>query len=241
MNIAICDDDQTFREFLEKNLRTYYDDKSIPLNILQFASGEELLKSTLLFDLIFLDVEMKELNGIDTGSELKRRNPYSIIIVITSYNGYLDDSFRINAFRFLSKPLDILRLYKTLDDAADLLKNDRIVFYDMQSGKDVRIYTNDIIYLEIEKKKTKITTVQGIYYSKEKLSYWKEKLNSISFVCPHSSYLVNLDYAVKHTRTTLVLAKTDSARNVIEQYEISIAPKKQAEMKRVFFQVLKRR
>lgn len=241
MNIAICDDDLTFREFLEKNLRTYYDDKSIPLNILQFASGEELLKSTLLFDLIFLDVEMGKLNGIDTGRKLKTQNPYCIIIMITSYSGYLDASFRINAFRFLSKPLDILRLYKTLDDAADLLKNDRVVFYDMLSGKDVRVYTNDIIYLEIEKKKTKIVTMKNTYYSNEKLSYWKEKLNSISFVCPHSSYLVNLDHAINHTRTTLVLAKTDTEGNILKQYEISIAPKKQAEMKRLFFQVLKRR
>ena len=44
--------------------------------------------------------------------------------VDTSYNGYLDDAFKINAFRFLSKPLDVTRLYKALDDANDLKKND---------------------------------------------------------------------------------------------------------------------
>lgn len=116
-----------------------------------------------------------------------------------------------------------------------------LFFYDVKSGCNVRIYTNDIIYLEIEKKKTKIVTVDNIYYSNEKISVWKNRLNAISFVCPHSSYIANLDYSIKHTRTLLVLAKKDLDGNIIEKYEISIAPKRQAEIKRLFFYVLERR
>lgn len=71
MNIAICDDEKPFRDSLEKHLKTYYNEKSIPLNILHFSSGEALLNSQILFDLVFLDVEMGTLNGIDTGKELK--------------------------------------------------------------------------------------------------------------------------------------------------------------------------
>lgn len=241
MNIAICDDDKRFRDYLEKHLRNYYNERSISLNFFQFSSGEELLDNSLLFDLIFLDVEMGNINGIVTGKELKKKNPHSIIFVITSYEEYLDDAFMIRAFRFLSKPLNIVRLYKALDDAAELINNDIIVFYDMKESKNVRIYTNDIIYIEIEKKKTKIITVTGAYYSNEKISVWKSKLNGISFVCPHSSYIANLDYSINHTRTLLVLAKKDIDGNIIEKYEISIAPRKQAEIKKLFFYVLERR
>lgn len=216
MNIAICDDDKSFRDLLEKHLRNYFNDRNISLNIFQFPSGEKLLENQLLFDLVFLDVEMGNINGIDTGKELKRRNPHNIIFVITSYDGYLDD-------------------------AAELINNDIIVFYDVKSSSNVRIYTNDIIYLEIEKKKTKIVTVDNIYYSNEKISVWKNRLNAISFVCPHSSYVANLDYSVYHTRTLLVLAKRDLDGKIIEKYEINIAPKKQAEIKRLFFYVLERR
>lgn len=241
MNIAICDDDKSFRDLLEKHLRNYFNERSIPLNFFQFGSGEELLDNQLLFDLVFLDVEMGNINGIDTGKELKRRNPHNIIFVITSYDGYLDDAFKIKAFRFLPKPLNVVRLYKALDDAAELINNDMIVFYDMNTGADVRVYTNDIIYLEIEKKKTKIVTVNDTYYSTEKIAVWKNRLNGISFVCPHSSYIANLDYSIKHTHTLLVLAKKDLDGNIIERYEINIAPKKQAEIKRLFFYVLERR
>lgn len=241
MNIAICDDDQSFRDFLERNLRTYFDEKSVPLNILQFASGETLLEHDLLFDLVFLDVEMGEVNGIDTGKALKKKNPHCITIVITAYDGYLDDAFSIHAFRFLPKPLDVLRLYKALDDAMELLKNEMIVFYDVISGDNVRVYTNDIIFLEIENRRTRIVTVKGTYCSNEKISYWKNRLNGISFVAPHASFIANLDYSVLHTRTQLVLAKKDLNGKILERYEIPISAKNQAEIKRAFFYVLERR
>lgn len=241
MNIAICDDDEVFRNFLEKHLKNYFDERSIPLNFFKFAGGEELLESSILFDLVFLDIEMGRTNGINVGREIKRKNPHNIIFIITSHEGYLDDAFKIHAFRFLSKPLSIVRLYKALDDAAELINNDIIVFYDFKSACDVRIYTNDIIFIEIERRRTKIVTVNGTYYSSKKLVYWKSILNGISFACPHSSYIANLDYAIKHTRNMLVLANRDLDGHIIEKYEISIASKRQSEIKRKFFYVLERR
>lgn len=241
MNIAICDDEKRFRDFLEKNLRTYFDEKSIALNIFQFSSGEELLNAELQFDLVFLDVQMENMNGIDTGKVLRYKNPHGITIVITAYDGYLDDAFQIRAFRFLPKPLDVLRLYKALDDASELLNNEIIVFYDINSGENVRIYTNDVIYLEIVKKKTKIVTVNGTYYSKEKIGYWQNRLNGISFACPHASFIVNIDYSILHTRTQIILAKKDLDGNILERFEIPISSKNQAEIKRRFFYVLERR
>lgn len=241
MNIAICDDDKGFRDNLEKHLNNYFKDKSLALNIYHFSSGENLLDSDLLFDLIFLDVEMGKMSGIDTGRRLKINNPHSIIFIITSHEKYLDDAFRIHAFRFLSKPLDVVRLYKALDDVKDLINNEIIVFYDIKTGKDVKLYSNDIIYIEIEKKKTRITTVGDIYYSNERISIWKERLNGSSFVCPHSSYIANLNYAILHTRTELILAKKDLNGSIIEKYSISIAPKRQADIKKRFFYILERR
>ncbi len=241
MNIAICDDDNMFREDLEKYLKTYFNERSIPLNFFHFCCGEELLECEVLFDLVFLDIEMHKINGIDTGKELKRKNPHNIIFIITSFEGYLDDAFKINAFRFLSKPISITRLYKALDDAAELINNDIIVFYDMKSASNMRIYANDILFVEIEKKKTKIVTTNGTYYSNERISAWRNKLNGISFVCPHASYIVNLDYSIKHTRASLLLARKNSEGEVLKTYEINIAPNRQAEIKRLFFYVLERR
>lgn len=241
MNIAICDDDKTFREFLKIQLNHYFDKTDVPINMYEFDNGEKLLNSEILFDLTFLDVEMGNMNGIDAGRQLKQKNSRNIIFIITSYSGYLDDAFNINAFRYLQKPLDILRLYRALDDAIELMNNDIIVFYDTLSCQNIRIYASDIIFIEIERKKTKVVTCNGVYVSNQKISYWKEKLNGIAFVCPHSSFIANLDYAIRHTRSELVLAKWDAKGSIAEKYTIPIAPKKQAEIKRLFFYVLERR
>lgn len=241
MNIAICDDEKNFRSYLKDLIVSYFEEKGSPVNIFKFDSGEALLKSSLLFDFIFLDVEMGKLDGISAGLTLKKRSPHSIIIVITSHNNYLDDAFKINAFRFLSKPINVLRLYKALDDASELINREVIVFYDMNSKQNVRIYSNDIIMIETERKKTRITTVKEIYYSRENITFWKSKINSTSFVCPHSSYYVNLDYSISHNRKLLVLAKKDENGYVLEKYEINIAPSKQAEIKEAFFNILEKR
>ena len=95
MNIAICDDEKRFRDFLEKNLRTYFDEKSIVLNIFQFSSGEELLNTKLQFDLVFLDVQMENMNGIDVGKVLRYKNPHGITFVITAYDGCRNYEYRV--------------------------------------------------------------------------------------------------------------------------------------------------
>lgn len=92
-------------------------------------------------------------------------------------------------------------------------------------------YIQTILFILKLKKKTKIVTVDNIYYSNEKISVWKNRLNAISFVCPHSSYVANLDYSVYHTRTLLVLAKRDLDGKIIEKYEINIAPKSKLKSK----------
>lgn len=237
MNIALCDDDSRFLDVLEKNLLTYFSEKGISPKISRFLSGEELLECQDSFDMFFLDVEMNRINGIETGRKLKKINPHSIIFVVTSYDNYLDDAFKIGASRFLQKPLDILRLYKALDDALERFADEVVVFYDMKSGNDIRININEIIFIEIERKKLKIVTVNGTFYSNEKIDFWKDKLISAAFVSPHSSYIANLNYSLIHTRRKLTLAKKDANGRVREKYEIDIAPKKQAEIKRLFFSI----
>lgn len=241
MNIAICDDDKEFRAVIEKHLQNYFNEKNIFLSTSHFSSGEEFIESESLFDLVFLDVEMGGMNGIEAGEKLNMKNPHSIVFVVTSYDGYLDDAFKIHAFRFLSKPLDVLRLYKALDNAAEFLNDEMIVFYDTENFENVRIYTKDILYLEVENKKTKIMTLNGIFHTNENLTYWRTKFNNISFVSPHSSYIANLDYSISHTRKSLVLGKKDCDGNILETYEIAIAPKKQASIRKSFFSVLERR
>lgn len=240
MKIAICDDDCNFRKHLEKQLTVYFDNKSMSAEIVNFSCGEELLESENTFDLVLMDIEMKKINGIETGRELKKRNPYVVIFIITSYDTYLDDAFRINAFRFLQKPVDFVRLYKALDEVWEFIEKKSIAIFDASSNSNIKIFFSDIIYIEKYEKQTKIVTVNGDYITNESLLFWKEQLDTISFVSPHASYIVNLNYAIQHTRKKIVLLNRNIKNDEAKTYEISIAPKKQAEVKARFVEILER-
>lgn len=241
MNIAVCDDSRDFRDHLENAIKDYFDQQNQTVHIFDFSCGEELVESATHFDMAFVDVEMGDLNGIETCKRLKQKNPYIIIILVTSYDSYIDDAFKLQAFRFLSKPLDDSRLYSALKDARELFTNEVVAFYDAASSRNVKINVNDIIFCEVDNRKTKLVTVKGTFCSNQKIPYWKNRIKSSYFVCPHASYYVNLNYAVLHKRKLLVLAEKDEKGMVKKLYPISIAPKKQAEIKKQFFTILGRR
>lgn len=85
MRIAICDDEQNYRNLITKYIRFYFQEHLLDLKYDEFSSGEELLLSNKKFDIVFLDIEMNELNGIQTAKELNKRNKKTIIFIITAY------------------------------------------------------------------------------------------------------------------------------------------------------------
>ena len=111
MNIVICDDSKEYLDRIEQLLEPYVEANS--LKISRFTSGEEFLdsvKKDSTYDIIFLDIEMAQISGI----EVARKFPTiatiyiinAIIIFITSHISYVSDTFRLSAFQFLLKPID---------------------------------------------------------------------------------------------------------------------------------------
>lgn len=111
MRIIICDDDIIFADKLQKEIGSFFAQRSLALpEFVTYHTGEQLLEDTGSKDLIFLDMELPGIDGILVGRELKAQNPSSIIFVITSFSEYLDDAMRFHVFRYLTKPLEVRRL-----------------------------------------------------------------------------------------------------------------------------------
>ena len=120
MRIVICDDDPKIVEQISKLVNSWFAEKKATLPAVDvFFSGDKLLEDKEKKDIVFLDVEMPGLDGIYTGKKLLEENKQVIIIVITSYSEYLDDTMRMNVFRYLSKPLDTQRFKRNLEDAVN--------------------------------------------------------------------------------------------------------------------------
>lgn len=122
MLAALCDDDKFITEKLKNLLLTYAKENRIIIEIDEFQSGERLLNSEIDYDIIVLDYQLDNTDGLTVAKELRKRNVLSCIIFLTSYPHFMIDAFEVNTFRFLLKPIDKSKFFKAIDDYA-LLKN----------------------------------------------------------------------------------------------------------------------
>lgn len=195
LRFAICDDDFDFCNELEKYIIEYFSDKKLDApDISVFHSSEDILSSSKIFDVAFLDVEMSGLSGIHAGKELTKRNKHMIFFIITSFDDYLDEALRFHAFRYLSKPLDKNRLFRNLDDAIHLhITTSTKIAIQTKEGVHT-VLSSDIIMVEARFGNVIVYTPNKTYYTTTKITEWDARLSKVNFFRCHRSFIVNFNY-----------------------------------------------
>ena len=148
---------------------------------------------------------------------------------VTAHKKYLDDALNLNAVRFFEKPLDSQRFYRGLSDAIKRIDNTSISFYLKDQKITERISAQDIIFVEIEKRKTKVVTCEKEYHSDHHMSFWKDNLKSTIFISPHKSYIINFNYVTSYERNHIILDN---------KYEVSIARNRQVDFYQKFMRFM---
>lgn len=199
LRIAICDDEKDILIQESRLIQQLLDEKNVSCKIDTYTSTEELLLSKVLYDMLFLDVEMENLNGIDAAKKLLEYKNDTFIFFITNYSIYSDRASDIRAHRYLSKPLDIDRLRNGLDSAlkkiSDVAKI--ITVTDMETKKNYNIPIASIIFIENTGRHTKIyLTTRPAFVVEEIFSIIKERIESgvEYFAMPHQGYYVNMRF-----------------------------------------------
>lgn len=230
MRIAICDDDIKYVKDVERHLKQYFSEHGLSLDLSKYNNGTDLLNSNINFDIVFLDIEMPNINGIELGKKLQKSNPNLILIYITAYNHYLDDALDLGITRFFDKPIDSKRFYRGLEKAIEKLDQTEVQIHLKNSKNGIEIVKmNDIIMVEIENRKTKIVTKNKVYHSNNGIKTWREKLNKSYFESPHNSFIVNANYITYFCKDHIILD---------DKYNIPISYRKRAEFKKKFMMLL---
>lgn len=230
MRIAICDDEIKYVNDAERHLKQYFSEHGLTLNLYKYSNGTDLLNSNKNFDIVFLDIEMPDINGIELGKKLQSSNPDLVLIYITAYNHYLDEALDLGITRFFDKPIDSKRFYKGLDKAIEKLDKTKIQIHLKDSDNGIAtVKMNDIIMVEIENRKTKITTKDTVYHSKSNIKSWRERLNKSYFESPHNSYIVNTNYITYFCKEYIILD---------EKYNVPISYPRRVEFKKKFMMLL---
>ncbi|MDE7362374.1 MAG: LytTR family DNA-binding domain-containing protein [Oscillospiraceae bacterium] len=208
ITIAICDDDNRQINVLKKML-TEWNGCTV---INEYNSAEQFLINYPDFpcDLLLLDIEMGDMNGMELAKELRSKGDMLPIIFITGFSEYIGDGYDVEALHYLLKPVDKKKLFQVLDRYACRHRSDNRIILPC-GDESVLLASDDIVYIEAFGKKTQVTLNGG----KEiictcGLGTVSEKLGQ-GFVSCHRSYIVNIGFIIGISKSDVTL---DSGKKI---------------------------
>ena len=209
MKIAVCDDDGIIREQIKDYLKSYSE-----AAVFDYSSGKKMISSGERFDLIFLDIEMDDCNGMDIAAELRRKNIDSHIVFLTSHDEFMAEAFKVKAFRFLTKPVKREDFDEALKEAEKEINSRQMVYF-TSKGANVSLWNDEIVYIESSGDGTILYDCSGKSYCiTEPIKYWESILDRKIFYRIHKSYIVSLKYIKNIEKTKVTLLYTDSELTV---------------------------
>ena len=205
--IAVCDDQPSQLENLTKKLFLYAEARHIKFHIQTYPSAEAFLfdfSENRNFDLLFLDIEMAGMNGIQLARKIRAENETVQLCFITGYPDYMNQGYDVNALHYLLKPVSIEKLFEVCDR---FLKSTETQprFFLFSLGKEVvRVYEKDLYYGEAQGHYMLLHTRQGELKLRTTVPELEKQLGE-GFFRPSRSFLVNLRYVTRMTKTEILL------------------------------------
>ncbi len=196
IKVAICDDEPLMVRGLTSHLTSYMEEHSITAySVSSFSGGCALLERVGSFDVIFLDIQMEQPNGMETARLLRQRGDHSLLVFVTVLKELVFDAFQVEAYDYLLKPLNIVHFKRTMDRAIRALEQRRAKDIVIQRGTGCEVVLlSDVVYCEVLGRKIYLHkqdgTVIDVY---DRLEALERRVDGHFFKC-HRSYLVNLDY-----------------------------------------------
>ena len=215
--IAICDDEQTERQYLSSLVKEWALQKKHTVEVSAFENAEAFLfryAEEKDYDILLLDIEMGNLDGVGLAKKIRTDNGTVQILFITAYPDFIAEGYEVSALHYLMKPVDENKLFAVLDKAAvNLGKTERYEVFTID-GEAVRIPLDSVVSVEAFSHCVVVTTTKEQYRLSETISKM-EKLLGDGFIRCHRSYLVSIKYMKRITKTDVVLdsdAKVPLAR-----------------------------
>lgn len=198
MKIAICDDDSVQIFQLQKLIQMYCKEKHINLTLNCFESARDILSLPEIdFDMLFIDIFMPEMNGIDAVKELRKQ--YSLpVVFVSSSKDFALDAFDLGAAHYLVKPLIKDKLFEAMDRCSKSIPSNAKSYIEVKSAyRTIPVTVNQIICIEVFNNLSVIHTEKTDIQTYTSLQSIYQQLDPGQFMKPHRSYIVNMAH-IKH-------------------------------------------
>ena len=191
IKIAICDDNEKDITITNEIVKKFFESSNIDFEIRLFTSARDLLNNAASYQMIFLDIELKDANGIEIAKHINHMNYEYKLFLVSGHTEYLKDGYKVKAERYFTKPIDYNEFKIDMQEVIqDYIRNSSFIL-DPKVVKQ-KIYIKDILYVEILARKTYLHTKNKTYITPYTLSYWQDVLQPYCFSQSHKAFYVNL-------------------------------------------------
>lgn len=235
MNIAICDDEQKICESYSEKVMTITKSMGITADITQFNTPIKLLLSisTVYYDIILLDIDMPDMDGMQAAYEMEKLSYDALLIFITNQDAFVYQSFRYHPFGFIRKSHVDEELEQVLIHAVKKLKAKQKHFCFRQDSELISLLISDILYFEAAGNYLSIYTNRQEdavpYICRNTISKVEDELSCHGFIRIHKGFLVNQEAVYRIGNDDVVL---------INQISLPISRKNKNEIKQKLMRYL---
>lgn len=235
LNITICDDERNAITVLKKHISQYNIQTDHNIIVSSYISAKDFLLEYKKHpcDVALLDIEMPDQNGMELARQLREINDDLFIVFITSYPEYMQDSFEVQPFQFLTKPVEYKAISKLLNDIIKKINRSskNMVVIDTDDEKHF-VPLNDILFISSikgNKSHIRYQLLNQELIAKGTLSEIESKLTTHGFVAPARGFLINIQHIKSLDSTHIVLN---------HRFEIPISRRRFKDLQRIYSQYI---
>lgn len=203
MNIALVDDIMGDREVIAGILREYALNNNVGISTVCFSSGEDFIKNyrPYLYNVIFMDIYMAGIDGINAVEKIRRADSEAIIIFMTTSKSHYIDAFRFHAYEYIIKPAEKDRVFCIMDDILKLCRDNGRTLSFTYNREEIKINCRNIVSVISNGHYTEITDIHGeVYMPRVPFKNVSDVLEEDrSFLILNRGVLVNMDYITNFT------------------------------------------
>lgn len=230
MRIAVCDDENIYRQQALNAIESI--SKNLDIIVDTFGNGNELINKfrALPYDLIMLDIEMPEIDGITLAKKLREISEDVYIVFLTSHIEFALEGYEVNALRYLTKPVNHQKLKEILDYIVQKQSKEEVLWIKNDEFEE-KVRLSDILYLEAQNQNVVINTEDKAYTTRYNLGDFEKELADKGFVRIHRGYLVPLENISRlgkncvHLETGVCLPVSRSKEKPLKEALLSFADK----------------